>query len=42
MYKCRWKDYGITDEWIPESDLQNAKEVLNAWKLKLKEQKLRK
>jgi cytidylate kinase len=40
MYKCRWKNYGITDEWIPESYLRNAKEVLDAWKLKLKERKL--
>ena len=30
MYKCQWKDYGITDEWIPESHLQNTKEVLDA------------
>jgi len=42
MYKCQWKDYGIMDEWIPEPYLRNAKEVLDAWKLKLKEQKLRK
>ena len=37
MYKCQWKDYGITNGWIPESYLQNTKEVLDAWKLKQKE-----
>jgi len=42
MYKCLWKDYGITDKWIPESYLCNTKEVLDTWKLKLKEQKLQK
>ena len=41
MYQCRWKNYGVTDEWIPEKDLRNAKEILDAWKLKLKEKKLR-
>jgi deoxyuridine 5'-triphosphate nucleotidohydrolase len=40
MYKCRWKDYGITERWIPESDLRNANEVLKAWKLKLKNRNL--
>jgi len=40
MYKCWWKDHGITDKWIPEPYLWNAKEALDAWKLKLKEQKL--
>jgi len=39
MYQCRWKDHGITNEWIPESYLRNTKEVLDAWKLKRKEQK---
>ena len=42
MYRCRWKRYGVTDEWIPESYLRNAKEVLDAWKLKQKELKSRK
>ena len=42
MYKCRWEHYGITDEWIPEAYLRNAKEVLDAWKTKLKEQNSRK
>jgi hypothetical protein len=37
MYQCRWKGYGVTDEWIPESDLRNAKEVLDAWKAKRRE-----
>ena len=37
MYKCWWKNKGITDEWIPESALQNAKEILNSWKLKMRE-----
>jgi len=41
MYQCRWKNEGVTDEWIPESDLRNAKEVLDAWKLKQKERKTR-
>ena len=41
MYKCRWKNEGITDEWIPESALCNAKEVLDAWKLKVKNQRAR-
>ena len=41
MYKCRWKDYGITNEWIPELHLRNAKEVLDAWKLKRKESRSR-
>jgi len=41
MYKCRWKDHSITDEWIPESYLRNAKEILEAWKRKLRELKLR-
>jgi len=41
MYKCRWKDHGITDEWIPESYLRNTKEILEAWKRKLRELKLR-
>ena len=42
MYRCRWKNFGVTDEWIPESYLRNTKEVLDAWKLKQKEQKLQK
>ena len=42
MYRCRWRNFGVTDEWIPESYLRNAKEVLNAWKLKQKERKLQK
>jgi len=40
MYKCWWKDYWITDKWIPESYLCNTREVLDTWKLKLKEQNL--
>jgi len=40
MYKCRWEHYGITDEWIPEAYLRNAREVLVTWKTKLKEQNL--
>jgi predicted aminopeptidase len=36
MYQCGWKGYGVTDKWIPESDLRNTKEVLDAWKLKQK------
>jgi len=40
MYKCRWEHYRITDEWIPEAYLQNAREVLVTWKTKLKEQNL--
>ena len=42
MYWCCWKNFSVTDEWIPESYLRNAKEVLDAWKLKQKEQKLQK
>ena len=42
MYQCCWKNFSVTDEWIPESHLRNAKEVLDAWKLKQKEQKLQK
>jgi len=42
MYKCRWKNYGVMDEWIPESYLRNAPEVLEAWKIQLKEKKVRK
>ena len=36
MYKCQWKHYGITDEWIPEAYLRNAKEVLDNWKAELR------
>jgi len=42
MYKCRWKNYGVTNEWIPESYLRNAPEILEAWKIQLKEKKIRK
>ena len=31
LYKCRWKDYGVTEDWIPKSYLRNAKEVLDDW-----------
>ena len=33
-YKCNWKGYGITDEWIPEKNLRNAQELLKNWKRK--------
>ena len=42
MYKCQWKNEEITDKWIPESALRNAKEILDSWKLKMREEKLRK
>jgi deoxyuridine 5'-triphosphate nucleotidohydrolase len=36
LYKCRWKGYGITEDWIPAKDLRNAQEVLQEWKDKQK------
>jgi hypothetical protein len=30
-YKCNWKGYQITDEWIPEKNLRNAQELLQEW-----------
>ena len=32
LYKCNWEGYGVTEEWIPETYLRNAQEVLNNWK----------
>ena len=37
LYQCHWKDYGITEDWIPASDLRNAPEVLQIWKDKQKD-----
>jgi len=42
LYQCRWKDFGITEDWIPEKYLRNAKEILNLWKTEVKKKNLRK
>jgi hypothetical protein len=34
MYQCDWKGYGITEEWIPASNLRNAPELLKEWESK--------
>jgi hypothetical protein len=34
LYQCKWKNYGITDEWVTARDLRNAPEVLTVWKNK--------
>jgi hypothetical protein len=36
-YKCDWKGYGITDEWIPLRNLRNAQELLLDWKKRKKQ-----
>ena len=41
LYKCSWKGYGVTDEWIPLSYLRNAPEVLRRWKQKLQDKRPR-
>jgi len=42
LYQCQWKGYGITEDWIPEKYLQNTKEILNSWKIEVKNKKLQK
>src|SRR6202165_5370077 len=39
LYKCSWKGYGVTDEWIPLSYLRNAPEILRHWKQKLQDKR---
>ena len=41
-YKCDWKGYGITEEWIPLSNLRNAQELLQEWDSIKKEKLLQK
>jgi len=36
LYQCQWKDYGVTKDWILEKYLRNAKEILNSWKIEVK------
>ena len=33
-YQCNWKNYGVTDKWIPEKNLRNAQDLLQEWKIK--------
>ena len=30
-YKCNWKGYGVTEEWIPAKYLRNAQDILQEW-----------
>jgi hypothetical protein len=39
LYRCKWVypdgTERETDEWIPERDMNNAREVLHSWKIKI-------